>query len=404
MTSTEVTLRGRAPRAVVILVAALVVGMGTGAVGGDAAPAEWFARMRALSESAGRLLVAALPARRAWTDAERRRVVADAKQVAALARDVRHMSATSASAAPDRDPSLALLAGLFADEAGRLAGALERTNDVAYARDLARGVATYCVACHTRSDRFAALRGAADPAGLAALHPLDRAEILLAVHRFDDARKELHGLLASDRYAQEDPQGWGHAVERALILEVRTRRDPDAALALVERVLNSPVPAVRDWEDADGWRRSLLAWRAEGASTSAGGLFDARRLIDDAELTARVPGDRTADVLYLRATSALHDFLATQPAPREAARAYELLAIAYRRLDGLGVWSLSRLYEEACIRAAPRTDLARGCFARWRDEVLADEVGNGGGALPADVAAHARALAKLAGLPAAAVR
>jgi hypothetical protein len=126
-------------------------------------------------------------------------------------------------------------------------------------------------------------------------------------------------------------------------------------------------------------------------------LAEGRRLVDEAEVVARVPGDRTADVLYLRATAALHDYLATQPRGEDAARAYAALAVAYRRLEGPGVWSLASLYEEACVRGAPGTDLARTCFARLKDQVYADELGNAGGALPSDVARHLDALARVAG-------
>jgi hypothetical protein len=102
-------------------------------------------------------------------------------------------------------------------------------------------------------------------------------------------------------------------------------------------------------------------------------------------------------VQYMRATAALHDFLASAPPATEAARAFSLLAVSYRRLRDLDVWSLSRLYEEACIRSAPNTDVARACFARYVDEVRVDEVGNSGDDVPRDVAAHVEALRALAG-------
>jgi hypothetical protein len=365
---------------------------------------DWLGRMSELSAALTRVFVNVLPEDKKRTKADDARLAQDAQKLAALAKAVHSLAPTppggvkGAGAAPDADPSLALIAKLFVDETDRMVKAIERGN-TARARDLAAGTATFCIGCHTRSDRLRALVPAPAAADLSALHPLDRAELLIATHRFDDAKKELDALLANDRFAMEDVVGWRRAVTRALVLEVRTARSPDGALALVERVLNGPVPAVQNWADADGWRKSLKAWKAESGARPErpdAALREARRLLDEAEATPRVPGDRSADVLYLRATALLHDALAAEQAGPARARAFSLLAVSYRRLRDLGVWSLSRLYDEACVHQAPNTDLARECYERYAAEVNeldADKRGR----LPAESAAHLKELAKIAG-------
>ncbi|MDP2343573.1 MAG: hypothetical protein Q8O67_21620 [Deltaproteobacteria bacterium] len=82
--------------------------------------------------------------------------------------------------------------------------------------------------------------------------------------------------------------------------------------------------------------------------------------------------------LHLRATAELHDFLASNPRGAAAARAFSLLSVSYWRLGDLDLWSLARLYDEACIREAPNTDLAPECLERYTDLVRTDEAGNGG--------------------------
>lgn len=366
--------------------------------------ADWLGRMDALSGTLTRVFVNVLPAGKKRSAAEDKALIEDAKKLAALAKAVHALGPASPAGqpgmglAPDSDPSLALIAQLFVNETDRIVRAVER-GQTRRARDLAAGTAQFCIGCHTRSDRLRALVPPPAAADLSALHPLDRAELYVATHRFDEAKRELDLLLANDRFAQDDLVGWQRAVTRALVLEVRSARSPDGALALVERILNGPVPAEQHWADADGWQKSLRAWKKEGTSKPSGtgaALREARRLIDEAEAVPRVPGDKSADVLYLRATSLLHDALAEEPRGVAAARAFALLAVGYRRLRDVEVWSLSRLYDEACIRQAPNTDLARECWERYAAEVR-EQDSDKKGRLPPETEEHLRALGKLAG-------
>jgi hypothetical protein len=300
-------------------------------------------------------------------------------------------------AAPDQDPSLALVASLFVDETARLESAIA-AGELPRARALARSVASSCIGCHTRSDRMASMKPVPSVVDLSGLHPLDRADLLMATHRFDDARVELDALLANDRYAREDSAGWKRGVMHALVLEVRTRRSPDGALALIERILNGPVPAATTWDDADAWRQSLLAWKDEKKpwpTSPKDALVDARRLVQQADAVPVKAGSRRADVLLLRATAELHDFLASNPRGVDAAEALSLLALSYQRLRELDIWSLARLYDEACVREAPHTPLAAACFARFKDTVLAEDTGPGG-ALSAPAKARLQTLEALA--------
>lgn len=387
----------------VLLAAGVFVGM-TALAAPAPERADWLGRMDALSTALTRVFTNVLPEGKKRTPADDKRLIDDARTLASLAREVHALappppgSTVGKAQAPDGDPSLALIAKLFVDETERMVHDIER-GQTARARDLAAGTATFCIGCHTRSDRLRALVPPPPTADLAALHPLDRAELLIATHRFADAEKELNALLANDRFAQDDVVDWRRAVTRALVLEVRTKRSPDGALALVERILNGPVPAVQSWEDAEGWRRSLKAWKAEGGTRPErpdASLREARRLLDEAESTPRTPGDHSADVLYLRATAALHDALAAEPTGPASARAFALLGVSYRRLRDLGVWSLARLYDEACVRQVPNTDLARECFERYAAEVRLHD-SDKKGRLPPEKEAHLKELARVAG-------
>lgn len=387
--------------------AALGVGLLVATGAGAQERADWLGRMDALSATLTRVFLNVLPADKKRTADDDRRLVEDARKLAALAKAVHALGPGAPGApgdrpatgrAPDADPSLALIARLFVDETDRIVRAVER-GQTRRARDLAAGTAQFCIGCHTRSDRLRGLLPPPNPTDLTALHPLDRAELYVATHRFDEAKRELDALLANDRFAQEDVVRWQRAVTRALVLEVRSSKSPDGALALVERVLNGPVPAEQHWADAVGWQRSLRAWKAEGTTRPSGvgaALREARRLIDEAEAVPRTPGDKGADVLYLRATSLLHDALTQEPTGPAAARAFALLAVSYRRLRDVEVWSLSRLYDEACIRQVPNTDLARECWERFAAEVRAQD-GDAKGRLSAEDEAHLRELGKLAG-------
>jgi hypothetical protein len=314
----------------------------------------------------------------------------NAQTLAVLAADLRGLVATHA---PTADPTTSALVARFAGDANAVSRAIEQGHR-AFARDTVAGVASYCIGCHTRSPRAAAIRPVLrhlDPR----LSPFDRAELLAATHRFSEAQALYDAVLDDERFALDHQADYERAVAHGLAIDVRALGDVDHALATVERVLLTPG-AEPLWDDAVEWRAALHAWKREGASAPCTNA-DLRKLLStlmrEAQASARVPADRGADIQYLRATAIAHELLARTP---HDAQVLAWLGVAYEALADLDVWSLDMLYDEACVREAPHTSLAQGCFERFERRALLEYSGNGGAPLPDDVEATRRALRRLA--------
>lgn len=352
--------------------------------------AAWVARMDALAVSLGALLpevAMPTPTDAAARTARDERLRQHARALAGLA----HGMATSRRL-PDSDPTVPLLSAKLETSVAELT-----KRDGERLRDAAFVVAATCIGCHTRTDRGA-------PRPRASLAPVDsklpawlRADVLSATRRFQEARAAYRAAVADERLAEQEPLLWERAVKRALVLDVRVARDPQAALALVERVLATPAGQPL-WQDAVGWRGSLRRWAAEKPKPDSLAELEAQaqRLLDEAAGLERTPDGSGADVLYLRATAALHELLAREPPPPVRAQALAGLGLAYEKLKDVDIWALYATYDEACIEATPHSLLAGECFERLERALKEDYLGNSGGALPADIAEKVTRLRALA--------
>lgn len=193
-----------------------------------------------------------------------------------------------------------------------------------------------------------------------------------------------------------EPTRWERSVKGALLLEVRINHDARGALEVADQVINTPGGESL-WQDAAAWRRVLAPMAKSGASwpRDAAALYaEADHLIADAE--ARSLADAGREILYLRATAVVHELLMKDPPKNMRAQALAWLGQSYRELRDLDIWSLHLVYDAACVEAAPHSILASECYERWDDGARALFTGNGGGALPPELATRANTLRALA--------
>lgn len=310
--------------------------------------------------------------------------------IAALQQVSHALSAMPGTALPDADPTLGIV----------MAELVRSVDDVEDSRpdrlpQTALSLASTCIACHTRT------KAPSIGVGLApvddALEPDVRADIFAATRRFDDARRAYRDVVFDEGFAAKEPWRWERAVRRGLALEVRVHDDAKAASALVAQVL-STATAESVWPAADVWQQDLLAWRLERVDDADRGFARAARLMNLAIEQRRPDGDASAEILFLRATAALHQALSstTTLTPAERAQALAWLGIAYENLTDLDVWGLFLFYDAACVEALPHTALARSCFARYERATLELFSGNSGARLPADLRQKVEALRRKA--------
>lgn len=143
---------------------------------------------------------------------------------------------------------------------------------------------------------------------------------------------------------------------------------------------------------AKSWLKTIEKWSKEksqvGASSDAQ-LNLAERLVNEADSRSDVATEHGQDILYLRASAALHSWLSANPikvGSNEPSRA-KALFLAGRSAEEsreLNFWTLHERYYELCIETLPKSDLAKSCFKKLNDSVLMGYTGSSGLHLPQD--------------------
>ena len=360
----------------------------------------WTRNMQGLFQDLQELLVLTLDDARFSDPKNSARIEETASTLKDRAHDVGRMR----EKAPDGDPSLGIFAAYLQDESGRAYEAW-KSGHKEYARSLFRGMAATCVACHSRTAAGSKLKWDFSTGFARGLSNLQQAELLAAGRSFDAALVEFEKIVADPELAKTRPTDWNRALRFALAISIRTQRDPAKALAIVEKASKmSGVPQTSKASMRD-WTRSLKAWRAEKAtgkiepSTEAQLNREAHRLMDLARATQRHPMDRAADVLYLRASSTLHQQLQVAPEGEKSGEALQLLGLSYGVLRDFDLWDLNEVYYEACIHRAPHSETAEGCYRHLEESVVAGYTGSAGTDVPGGAKKKLETLRKLAAAP-----
>ncbi len=333
----------------------------------------WIANMDGLAQA----LVATLTdaAARPLDAARRERLRADAAVLRGL---VNGLSALHER--PDADPTLPLLL----QELDRAVDDVARADETRI-ESVALALAWTCMGCHTRVDAGSSRPSTTLAPVDAGLPPDVRGIALAATRRFDEARAAFGAAAIDETLAAQEPRRWERSVRGALLLDLRMRHDPRAALAVADQVLLTPGGDSL-YAEAGAWREVLVPWvkRQQRFPTTVAALTaEAARLI--AEADARGPADPAVEILALQTTAIGHALLMKNPPRAVRAQAFFWLGESYARLQDLDIWSLHLAYDALCIEAAPHTPLARTCFDRWHEGALSAFAGNGGGGLPDDV-------------------
>jgi hypothetical protein len=299
----------------------------------------------------------------------------------------------------DLDPTIGFISSLFKDEALMAQYHLQSGNPV-YARRILRAIPKYCIACHTRAfDKLDLSSGSEDvPKKLKT--SLERAEYFDSTWQFDRALNEFEKVVSDHSIAQTQQIDWQKAAYYGIATAVRVKQDPDRALRIANLVINSPSAPQFLRNNAAQWEKSLLDWKKEQTAsfeTEAELMDEAKRLIVKAKGLQDYPNDRNADILYLRATSTLHEFLTRYSDSPNAGEALLLLGHCYEVLQELDLWSLHELYFEACVHKFPHSPIAQTCYSRYEQSIFVGYSGSGGISLPPQVKSHLDNLRKLAG-------
>jgi hypothetical protein len=348
--------------------------------------AAWPSKMRGIEKVFQELLIDLNSDERFNSPKNFKKIEQNAARLAKLAHSLKSKEVQS----PDLDPSIQLIASLFAEEADH--AYLTLTSGYRpYARKTLRAMTTYCVACHTRSNSgpsFQFISSNQTTPLIESLKNVEKADYFASVRQFDRALAEYDQIIQDVKYSAENPFEWEKAVRSALAISVRVKKDPNHALAIINHALATPKIPYFLKDQAAQWKQSLEAWKSEKSVklTSENEYYaEASRLVVAAKAKQKFPADRSADIIYLRASSAVHDLLGFAPNGKLAADGLYLAGLCYEVLDNMNLNEMNEFYYLSCILKAPHSERSRECFRSYESSVYFGYTGSSGTHLPEKV-------------------
>lgn len=253
-----------------------------------------------------------------------------------------------------------------------------------FSRNVAKSSLSHCFRCHTVTGVGGSAQWDVDVSSFN-LQPLEKADLLVATRKYDQAMTFMESLLTSSEMQKHYAFDYESLLRRYLALMIRIENAPQRALEQLNKVLKNPDTPHYILEQAEGWRKSLKEWSQEKkvAMRSADQVFkEVDRRFRKAETIQHYEKDHAGDVEFLRATSLLHQNMKLLKRPQDEARALFFLGKAYEVLDELGSWNLHESYYESCLLRDPHSEIAKTCYNRLEASLYMGYSGSAGTHLP----------------------
>lgn len=228
------------------------------------------------------------------------------------------------------------------------------------------------------------------------IYPTERADYYVATRQYDKALSVLEGVLKTPGNWMDDPHEQVAALRKFLALEVRVKNEPARAAQVIESFLNNQKLPYFIAVDAEAWLKSLRDWQKEKSKDAT--LAKAQTLLRKAKGSQSTQGYQSAYVDYLRASAILHDSLRRVQDGKLKAEVYQMLGESYETLAEMGTWDLPEVYFEACVRSAPKTNLAQRCYKDFERTIILGFSGSAGIFIPKEERERMSELKSLAGL------
>lgn len=274
------------------------------------------------------------------------------------------------------------------EDLGRAAFALE-SGQIDYSRTQAKASLNHCFRCHSVTQAGNSAQWNLDQVTNLPLAPVEKADLLVATRKYDQALSYMENLLNSGELHKTRAFDFESLLRRYLALIIRIENAPQRALKEMDRVLSRDDTPHFIIEQGAGWQKSLKEWAQEMKSkkkfkiSTGKDLFaEVEKRFRKAESIQHYEKDHAGDVEYLRATTALHQGMKLLKKPADQARALFLLGKAYEVLDELGSWTLHESYYEACMLKDPKSATAKSCFNRLEASLYMGYSGSAGTHLP----------------------
>lgn len=292
------------------------------------------------------------------------------------------------------DPSLALISQRLEEDAEQALTAF-RDGNLHFSRSRIRSVTRSCFQCHSRMPDGPELIGSTMQIKGDWIAQSEVVDVLVATRQFDAALEKLNSIFSDSAYIASHPLEYQKSIRKFLAIAVRVKQEPDLAMQMINQINASKVAPEFVKEDSKIWRSHILSWKTEKRK-AVPSLEVARSLIESGKNVQKFPMDNRGDVLYLRASALLHEYLLQKHSKNDTAEAYYLLGSCYEILREAGQWFLHETYFEACVRSAPKTKWAKLCYHRYEMSTYVGYSGSGGVFLPDAIKEKLNELKKIA--------
>jgi hypothetical protein len=279
-----------------------------------------------------------------------------------------------------------------------------------YARHLIRALPGYCIGCHSRDRTSGAIAVTQSfqqsneswietQVKQRKLSLFQKAQLLASNRSFNKAREQFEALLADASIAQTRPLDWERSLRSALGIFVWVENFFEFIFRIFDLALQGTRIPFYLRSQLEHWKQSALSWKGEPARrevTIEGLKAEAFRLFQKAHEAQTYPADRSADILFLRASAAANEYLKAATDASSRAEALLLLGKTMSVLRDSSFWELDQLFFASCIEESPHTSLAQSCFREYEARTYESYAGSGGTDIPADVRNRLEGLALLA--------
>lgn len=268
--------------------------------------------------------------------------------------------------APNADPLIRFFSVELAKEAGKSYSAFE-LNDLQMSRFAIARTSTYCIGCHTRSDRGVRNFPISWNNEISNLNSIQKIELLLANRHYESGYNLAMQLAVDEMTAKKDPRSWILVIEKALGMTVRVNNSPDQAEKLVNAVVNNQGAPFYIRRDAYDWSQDIQAWKNDLKKAKQG---DRLNLVSNLIKQALNQNERGQSSLikFLRASGLLH-ILLEDTKSMNYGKVLLFSGIVSGNLKELNMGYLDQFYYQSCIEHQPNSELAERCYIRLESSI-----------------------------------
>lgn len=295
------------------------------------------------------------------------------------------------------DPSFSFIADSFESEIAIANESFNKNLDFDIkTRSYLRSSIAKCMLCHTQSNNGPQFKLDEFKAQFAKLKPLDRFTAMAATRQFDLAITEFEKMAKDPNGPKQGQAFIDKSARTAMAILVRVKKDPQAAIQLVNTIQNSKNFSKVMTSDLTEWKSALEKWKLEKPSnlSSDQAYFDEAKKLS--EKMGSPESEEKSEIDLLRASGILHEMLIQFPESKLRAESLMLLASIYDSLPGFAIWDLSTEYLGSCVLENPHSAIGKKCFDKYEELVTFGYTGSAGVNVPAAVKSQIKRMKNLA--------